>query len=115
MIPGWVTHLGLDWSEPRWVHWFERVTSFARVVRFDKRGTGMSDRTPGVPTPDERMEDARAVMDAAGLERGHLVGWGGGGPLARVLAVTPPRGGHRPLPPRKQRDLPAPHPPPLPT
>src|SRR6266568_1784927 len=55
MIPGWVAHLGLDWNEPRWVRWFERMTSFARVVRFDKRGTGMSDRTPGVPTPDERM------------------------------------------------------------
>jgi len=91
MIPGWVTHLGLDWNEPRWVRWFERMTSFARVVRFDKRGTGMSDRTPGVPTPDERMEDARAVMDAAGLERAHVIGWSEGGPLAVILAVTHPR------------------------
>src|SRR5262249_60455000 len=87
MIPGWVTHLGLDWSEPRWVHWFERVTSFARVVRFDKRGTGMSDRTPGVPTPDERMGDARAVMDAAGPEQGHTIGGGGGGPGPRRRAA----------------------------
>jgi pimeloyl-ACP methyl ester carboxylesterase/class 3 adenylate cyclase len=91
MIPGWVTHLGLDWSEPRWVRWFERMTAFARVVRFDKRGTGMSDRTPGVPTPDERMEDARAVMDAAGLERAHVIGWSEGGPLAVMLALTHPR------------------------
>jgi pimeloyl-ACP methyl ester carboxylesterase len=91
MIPGWVTHLGLDWNEPRWVRWFERMTSFARVVRFDKRGTGMSDRTPGVPTPDERMEDARAVMDAAGLERAHVIGWSEGGPLAVLLAVTHPQ------------------------
>jgi len=91
MIPGWVTHLGLDWNEPRWVRWFERMTSFARVVRFDKRGTGMSDRTPGVPTPDERMEDARAVMDAAGLERAHVIGWSEGGPLAVMLAVTHPQ------------------------
>jgi pimeloyl-ACP methyl ester carboxylesterase len=90
MIPGWVTHLGLDWSEPRWVRWFERMTSFARVVRFDKRGTGMSDRTEGVPTPDERMEDARVVMDAAGLERAHVIGWSEGGPLAVMLAVTHP-------------------------
>ncbi|HYX76864.1 MAG TPA: adenylate/guanylate cyclase domain-containing protein [Gaiellaceae bacterium] len=90
MIPGWVTHLGLDWREPRWVRWFERMTSFARVVRFDKRGTGMSDRTPGVPTPDERMEDARAVLDAAGLERAHVIGWSEGGPLAVMLALTHP-------------------------
>jgi hypothetical protein len=44
MIPGWVTHLALDWHEPRWVAWFERMSAFARIVRFDKRGTGMSDR-----------------------------------------------------------------------
>jgi pimeloyl-ACP methyl ester carboxylesterase len=88
MIPGWVTHLGLDWNEPRWVRWFERMTSFARIVRFDKRGTGMSDRTPGVPTPDERMHDARAVMDAAGLSQAHVIGWSEGGPLAVMLAVT---------------------------
>ncbi len=91
MIPGWVTHVGLDWQEPLWVRWFERMTSFARVVRFDKRGTGMSDRTPGVPTPDERMEDARAVMDAAGLEQAHVIGWSEGGPLAVMLAVTHPQ------------------------
>src|SRR5262249_61470187 len=99
MIPGWVTHLGLDWSEPRWVHWFERVMSFARVVRFDKRGTGMSDRTPGVPTPDERMEDARAVMDAAGPRTGNRDGRGGGGAPARMVAGAPPEGGTSPLPP----------------
>jgi class 3 adenylate cyclase len=91
MIPGWVTHLGLDWNEPRWVRWFEQMTSFARVVRFDKRGTGMSDRTPGVPTPDERMEDARMVMEAAELERAHVIGWSEGGPLAVLLAVTHPQ------------------------
>src|SRR5262249_56547304 len=113
MIPGWVTHLGLDWSEPRWVRWFERVMSFARVVRFDKRGTGMSDRTPGVPTPDERMEDARAVMDAAGPERAHVIGWGGGGPPARVVARPPPRRGQSPLPPGKPAPLPPPPPQPV--
>ena len=90
MIPGWVTHLALDWDEPRWVRWIERMCSFARIVRFDKRGTGMTDRMPGVPTADERMEDARAVMDAAGLERAHVIGWSEGGPLAVMLAVTYP-------------------------
>jgi pimeloyl-ACP methyl ester carboxylesterase len=90
MIPGWFSHLALDWEEPTWVRWVERLASFARLVRFDKRGTGMSDRPPGIPTPDERMEDARAVMDAAGLTAAHVLGWSEGGPLAIMLAVTHP-------------------------
>jgi pimeloyl-ACP methyl ester carboxylesterase/class 3 adenylate cyclase len=77
-------------EEPTWVRWVERLASFARLVRFDKRGTGMSDRPPGIPTPDERMEDARAVMDAAGLTAAHVLGWSEGGPLAILLAVTHP-------------------------
>jgi pimeloyl-ACP methyl ester carboxylesterase len=90
MIPGWFSHLALDWEEPAWVRWCERLASFARVVRFDKRGTGMSDRPSGIPTPDERMEDARAVMDAAGLTAAHVLGWSEGGPLAILLAVAHP-------------------------
>ncbi len=90
MIPGWVSHLELEWEEPRWVRWCERLTQFVRLVRFDKRGTGLSDRPQGVPTPDERMEDARAVMDAAAVERAHVMGWSEGGPLAIMLAVTHP-------------------------
>lgn len=90
MIPGWFSHLALDWEEPTWVRWCERLTSFARVVRFDKRGTGMSDRPPGIPTPDERMADARAVMDAAGLTAGHVLGWSEGGPLGIMLTVAHP-------------------------
>jgi class 3 adenylate cyclase len=90
MIPGWISHLALDWEEPTWVRWCVRMTSFARLVRFDKRGTGLSDRPPGVPTLEERMEDARAVMDAVGLERAHVMGWSEGGPLAVLLAVAHP-------------------------
>jgi class 3 adenylate cyclase len=90
MIPGWVSHLGMDWEEPTWMRWCERMTVFARLVRFDKRGTGLSDRPPGVPTLEERMEDARAVLDAVGLERAHVLGWSEGGPLAVLLAVTHP-------------------------
>jgi pimeloyl-ACP methyl ester carboxylesterase len=90
MIPGWVTHLALDWHEPRWVGWFERMTAFARIVRFDKRGTGMSDRSPGTPTADERMADAAAVMDAAGLGRAHVLGWSEGGPLGVMVAAAYP-------------------------
>jgi class 3 adenylate cyclase len=90
MIPGWFSHLALDWEEPAWVRWCERLASFARVVRFDKRGTGMSDRPPGIPTPDERMADARAVMDAAGSTSAHVLGWSEGGPLGILLAVAHP-------------------------
>ena len=90
MIPGWVTHLALDWHEPRWVGWFERMTAFARIVRFDKRGTGMSDRPPGLPAADERMADALAVMDAAGVGRAHVLGWSEGGPLGVMVAATYP-------------------------
>lgn len=90
MIPGWISHLALDWEEPSWVRWCERMTSFARLVRFDKRGTGLSDRPSGVPTLEVRMEDARAVMDAVGLERAHVMGWSEGGPLAVLLAVAHP-------------------------
>jgi class 3 adenylate cyclase len=90
MIPGWFSHLALDWEEPTWVRWCERLASFARVVRFDKRGTGMSDRPPGIPTPDERMADARAVMDAAGLTAAHVLGWSEGGPLGIMLTVAHP-------------------------
>jgi class 3 adenylate cyclase len=90
MIPGWISHLALDWEEPTWLRWCERMTSFARMVRFDKRGTGLSDRPPGVPTLEERMEDARAVMDAVGVERAHVMGWSEGGPLALLFAVAHP-------------------------
>ncbi len=90
MIPGWISHLAMDWEEPTWTRWVGRITSFARLVRFDKRGTGLSDRPPGVPTLEERMHDALAVMNAVGLRRAHVLGWSEGGPLAILLAVTSP-------------------------
>lgn len=90
MIPGWISHLALDWEEPRWVGWCQRMTSFARLIRFDKRGTGLSDRPPGVPTLEERMDDARAVLDDLGLDAVHLMGWSEGGPLAIAFAAAYP-------------------------
>jgi DNA-binding SARP family transcriptional activator/pimeloyl-ACP methyl ester carboxylesterase len=90
LIPGWISHLALDWEEPRWLAWCERVTSFARLIRFDKRGTGLSDRPPGVLPLEERMEDARAVLAAAGVRRAHVLGWSEGAALAVLLAVTHP-------------------------
>lgn len=91
MIPGWTSHLTVEWEEPTFVRFMERLTSFARCVRFDKRGTGLSDRPPGVPTLEERMEDAHVVMDAAGLERAAVFGWSEGGPMAILFAATYPQ------------------------
>ena len=90
LIPGWVSHLALDWQEPYWVRWCERMTRFARLIRFDKRGTGLSDRPSGVQPVEERMEDAVAVLDAAGVERAHVLGWSEGGPLGLLLAARHP-------------------------
>jgi DNA-binding SARP family transcriptional activator/pimeloyl-ACP methyl ester carboxylesterase len=90
MIPGWISHLALDWEEPLWVAWCERMTSFARLIRFDKRGTGLSDRPPGIQPLEERMEDARAVLDATGLDVVDVLGWSEGGPLALLFAATYP-------------------------
>jgi DNA-binding SARP family transcriptional activator/pimeloyl-ACP methyl ester carboxylesterase len=90
LIPGWVSHLQLDWEEPWWVAWGERMTSFARLIRFDKRGTGLSDRPPGVQPLEERMQDAEVVLDAVGAERVHVLGWSEGGPLGILLAAMHP-------------------------
>ena len=69
---GWISNLDASWEQPLWVRYLERLASFARVIQFDKRGTGLSDRVPvnELPTLEERMDDVRAVMDAAGSEKG---------------------------------------------
>lgn len=90
MVPGWTSHLLLEWEEPTYVRFLDRLASFARVVRFDKRGTGLSDRMTGAPTQEERMEDAHAVMDATGLERAVVFGWSEGGPMSILFAATYP-------------------------
>ena len=75
-VPGWLSHVELAWELPDLVLGFERLPSFARLILFDKRGTGMSDRVPNdsLPTLDERMDDVRAVMDAVGSERAAFFG-----------------------------------------
>ena len=90
MIPGWISHLELEWEEPNWLRWCERMASFARLVRFDKPGTGLSDRPSEVPAPAESTKHALAVLEAAGLERAYVMGWSQGGPSAILLAVTHP-------------------------
>src|SRR4051794_26057295 len=90
IIPPFAQNVELAWE--RWENrrMFARMGSFARIVHFDKRGTGASDRTVRVPGLDQRVDDARAVMDAAGVERAILYGVSEGGPMALLFAVTYP-------------------------
>ena len=89
-IPPFAQNIELAWELPANRGMFERMGSFARIVQFDKRGTGASDRTVPVPGLDQRVDDARAVMDAAGVERAILYGLSEGGPMALLFAVTYP-------------------------
>jgi pimeloyl-ACP methyl ester carboxylesterase len=88
-IPGFTSHLDLNWEPPS-LHVTERLASFSRLIYFDKRGTGMSDPVDDVPTLEERMDDVRAVMDAAGSERAAFFGFSEGGAMALLFAATYP-------------------------
>lgn len=89
-VPPSVSHVELAWEIPSMRMMFERLGSFARVLRFDKRGTGMSDRVAGAPTLETRMDDVRAVMDAAGSQRAALLGWSEGVAMSCLFAATHP-------------------------
>ena len=89
-IPSLVHHVELNWENPIVAGFLRRLASIARVLVFDKRGTGMSDRLAGTETLEERMDDIRAVMDAAGSERAAISALGDGGPLAMLFAATYP-------------------------
>lgn len=95
-VMGWVTHLGFMWHQPICVRFFERLAGFSRVLIFDKRGTGMSDRVPidRLPSLEQRMDDVRAVMDAAGSRRAAIFGVSEGGPMAAMFAATYPERTH---------------------
>jgi pimeloyl-ACP methyl ester carboxylesterase len=91
-VLGWLTHIERLWEEPRIAAFLERLSSFARVMIFDKRGVGLSDRVPEdrLPSLEVRMDDARAVMDAAPSERAVVLGHSEGGPMATLFAATYP-------------------------
>lgn len=89
-VPGFVSHLELNWETKPIVEVQQRLASFARVICFDKRGTGLSDRTAGLPTLGERTDDIRAVMDAAGADRAAIVAVSEGGPAGVVFTATYP-------------------------
>ncbi len=89
LIPGTLSHVELLWEVPSNEHLLKRLTAFARVIVFDKRGQGLSDRV-AEQTLEERTGDVRAVMDAAGSERATIYGWSEGGPMCLMFAATYP-------------------------
>ncbi len=90
LVPGYISHLDLMWSVPEAPAFLRRLASFSRLIQFDKRGTGLSDPVPGLPTLEERMEDLHAVLDAVGSERAALFGVSEGGPMSILFAATYP-------------------------
>ncbi len=90
LVLGFATHLELQWESPPQARFFDRISSFARLIIFDKRGTGLSDPVTEVPTLELRIDDVRAVMDAAGSERAALFGISEGGPMSVLFAATHP-------------------------
>ncbi len=90
-VPGSGSHVELAWELPvPFRAWFEHFASFARVIHFDKRGTGMSDAVSAATTLETRMDDVRAVMDAAVSERAAVIGLSEGGPMSTLFAATYP-------------------------
>jgi pimeloyl-ACP methyl ester carboxylesterase len=90
VTPGFTSHLDLQWTLPSFTSFAERLGSFARVILFDKRGTGLSDPTPGAVAFEARIDDIEAVMDAAGSEKATLFGVSEGAPLSALFAATHP-------------------------
>ncbi|MPY89667.1 MAG: alpha/beta fold hydrolase [Luteitalea sp.] len=89
-VMGWVSHLEYFWMEPTFARFLRRLASFSRLILFDKRGTGLSDRVAALPTLEQRMDDVRAVMEAAGSRRAVLLGVSEGGPMCSLFAATHP-------------------------
>jgi pimeloyl-ACP methyl ester carboxylesterase/DNA-binding CsgD family transcriptional regulator len=89
-VPGFVSHVEVAWEEPRLARFLLRLASFARLIVFDKRGTGMSDPVPGPPSMDERMDDIGAVMDAVGSDRAAIFGTSEGGTLSLLFGAAHP-------------------------
>jgi len=89
--PGFVSNLDVFWEMPEWARFFSRLAAFSRLIVFDKRGTGLSDRDVGIATLEERMDDVRAVMDAAGSATAALYGVSEGGPMSVLFAATYPQ------------------------
>lgn len=90
VVPGWVSNLDVFWEEPALARFLTRLASFSRLILFDKRGTGLSDRVVDLPSLETRMDDVRAVMDDVQCERAALFGYSEGGPMCALFSATYP-------------------------
>ena len=91
VVPGWTSHIEYAWEDPIFASFLNRLGSFCRVTWFDKRGTGLSDRDVGMPTLEQRMDDVRAVMDAAAVRQASIFGISEGGSMSALFAATYPQ------------------------
>ena len=89
-MPGLISHLDLWWEDPYAARFFRRLSSLGRLIMFDKRDTGLSDRAAGEDTLEQRMDDVRAVMRACGSDQAALFGYSEGGPMSILFAATYP-------------------------
>jgi class 3 adenylate cyclase len=90
-VPGWVSNIEVYWEDPALARFLTRLGSFSRLILFDKRGTGLSDRVTDMPSLEVRMDDVRAVMDSVGSERAALFGASEGGPMCALFSATYPQ------------------------
>lgn len=90
LVPGWVSNIEVFWEEPSAARFLQRLASFSRLILFDKRGTGLSDRAADMPNLETRMDDVRAVMDTVRSQRAALLGYSEGGPMCALFAATYP-------------------------
>ncbi len=90
LVPGWVSNIDIFWEEPGLARFLRHLAACSRLILFDKRGSGLSDRVTDTPTLEERMDDVRAVMEAVGSERAALLGYSEGGPMCALFAATYP-------------------------
>jgi class 3 adenylate cyclase len=90
IVPGWFSHVDMLWADPGWTSFVGQLASFSRVILYDKRGTGLSDPVDGVPTLESRVDDLRAVLDAANCRPAAMFGFSEGGPISMLFAATYP-------------------------
>jgi pimeloyl-ACP methyl ester carboxylesterase len=90
LVPGWISNIEVFWEEPSLARFMRRLAGFSRLILFDKRGTGLSDRPTDTPTLEERMEDLRAVMNAVGSTSAAVVGYSEGACMCALFAATYP-------------------------
>jgi DNA-binding SARP family transcriptional activator/pimeloyl-ACP methyl ester carboxylesterase len=90
LVHGWVSSFQPGWERPSLARFYRRLAHMGRLIMFDKRGVGLSDRVANVVSLEERMDDVRAVMDAVGSERALVLGISEGGPMAALFAATYP-------------------------